>query len=74
MNKLDKSMLNFLEKELVDIQKNIEKKLAKLNNNTPSKLPEPWKRKQGGGGKSISISGAINKDQVSVEWEIERIN
>jgi len=23
---------------------------------------------------SISISGAINKDQVSVEWEIERIN
>jgi len=59
VNKLDKATLNFLEKELIDIQKNIEKKLANLNNKSPSKLPETWKRKEGGGGKSISISGDV---------------
>ena len=59
MNKSDKSTLNFLEKELADIQKNIEKKLANLNNKNLSKLPEAWKRKEGGGGKSISISGDV---------------
>ena len=59
MNKLDKLTLNFLEKEFVDIQKNIEKKLSNLNNNNAIKLPEKWKRKEGGGGKSISISGDV---------------
>jgi coproporphyrinogen III oxidase len=59
VNKLDKAALNFLEKELADIQKNIEKKLANLNNKNLSKLPEAWKRKEGGGGKSISISGDV---------------
>ena len=59
MNKLDKATLNFLERELVDIQKNIEKKLANLNNKSPSKISETWKRKEGGGGKSISISGDV---------------
>ena len=59
MNKLDKPTLKLLEKKFLNIQKNIEKNLLNLNAKDSTSIKENWKRKEGGGGKSISISGDV---------------
>ncbi|MBT3852283.1 MAG: oxygen-dependent coproporphyrinogen oxidase, partial [Gammaproteobacteria bacterium] len=59
MNKLDKPTLKLLEKNFLNIQKNIEENLLNLNSKDRISIKENWKRKEGGGGKSISISGDV---------------
>ena len=59
MNKLDKPTLKLLEKTFLNIQKNIEENLFNLNSKDRISIKENWKRKEGGGGKSISISGDV---------------
>ena len=59
MNKLDKPTLKLLEKKFLNIQKNIEENLLNLNAKDSTSIKENWKRKEGGGGKSISISGDV---------------
>lgn len=59
MNKLDKPTLKLLEKKFLNIQKNIEENLFNLNSKDRISIKENWKRKEGGGGKSISISGDV---------------
>ena len=66
MNKLDNTSLKALENKFHNIQKNIAKNLSKLNRKHLNKTSNNWKRKGGGGGKSISISGdAIEKAAVN---------
>jgi coproporphyrinogen III oxidase len=55
VNKLDKPTLKLLEKKFLNIQKNIEENLFNLNSKDRISIKENWKRKEGGGGKSISI-------------------
>ncbi len=59
MNKLDITNLKALENKFRNIQKNIAKSLFKLNRKHPYTISKNWKRKEGGGGKSISISGDV---------------
>ena len=59
MNKLDITNLKALENKFRNIQKNIAKSLFKLNRKHPNTISKNWKRKEGGGGKSISISGDV---------------
>ena len=59
MNKLDKKNLRIIEEKFQLIQKKIDSKLKKLNKKPAQRIVENWKRSQGGGGKSISISGDI---------------
>ena len=66
MNKLDNTSLKALENQFHNIQKNIAKNLSKLNRKHLNKTSNNWKRKGGGGGKSIFISGdAIEKAAVN---------
>ena len=59
MNKLDITNLKALENKFRNIQKNLAKSLFKLNRKHPNTISKNWKRKGGGGGKSISISGDV---------------
>ena len=59
MNKLDITSLKALENKFRNIQKNLAKSLFKLNRKHPNTISKNWKRKGGGGGKSISISGDV---------------
>ena len=71
MNKLNKKELENLESTFTRIQKNIEDGIKKLNITPPIRVAKVWKRNQGGGGKSISITGdtiekaAVNYSSIS---------
>ena len=71
MNKLTKKELENLESTFTRIQKNIENGIKKLNITPAIRVAIVWKRDQGGGGKSISISGdtiekaAVNYSSIS---------
>ena len=71
MNKLTKNNLALIESRLRSVQKSIDKKLNFLNIKASQRKAEIWNRKQGGGGKSISINGdviekaAINFSSIS---------
>ena len=71
MNKLTQANLEIIETHFLDIQKNIDKKLKKLNVRSPDRGLQKWSRKLGGGGRSISIKGdtiekaAINFSSIS---------
>ena len=59
MNKLNKNNLMMIESRFKSVQKNIENKLNSLNKKSSQRDAELWNRKQGGGGKSISLYGDI---------------
>ena len=59
MNKLNKNNLKLIESRFKSVQRNIDKKLHSLNIKSSQRSAEIWNRKQGGGGKSISISGDV---------------
>ena len=59
MNKLNKNNLKLIESRFKSVQRNIDKKLYSLNIKSSQRSAEIWNRKQGGGGKSISISGDV---------------
>ena len=71
MNKLTKKELENLESTFTRIQKNIENGIKKLNITPAIRVAKVWKREQGGGGKSISITGdtiekaAVNYSSIS---------
>ena len=66
MNKLTKKELENLESTFTRIQKNIENGIKKLNITPAIRVAKVWKRDQGGGGKSISITGdTIEKAAVN---------
>ena len=71
MNKLTKNNLALIELRLRSVQRSIDKKLNSLNLKASQRKAEIWNRKQGGGGKSISINGdviekaAINFSSIS---------
>ena len=71
MNKLTKKELGNLESTFTRIQKNIENGIKKLNITPAIRVAKVWKRDQGGGGKSISITGdtiekaAVNYSSIS---------
>ena len=71
MNKLNKKELENLESTFTRIQKNVEDGIKKLNITPPIRVAKVWKRNQGGGGKSISITGdtiekaAVNYSSIS---------
>jgi len=71
VNKLTKNNLALIELRLRSIQRSIDKKLNSLNIKASQRKAEIWNRKQGGGGKSISINGdviekaAINFSSIS---------
>ena len=71
MNKLSKKELENLESTFTRIQKNIENGIKKLNITPAIRVAKVWKRDQGGGGKSISITGdtiekaAVNYSSIS---------
>ena len=71
MNKLTKNNLALIELRLRSVQRSIDKKLNSLNIKASQRKAEIWNRKQGGGGKSISINGdviekaAINFSSIS---------
>ena len=71
MNKLTKNNLALIESRLRSVQRSIDKKLNSLNIKASQRKAEIWNRKQGGGGKSISINGdviekaAINFSSIS---------
>ena len=71
MNKLTKKELENLESTFTRIQKNIENGIKKLNITPAIRVAKVWKRDQGGGGKSISITGdtiekaAVNYSSIS---------
>ena len=71
MNKLTKKNLALIELRLRSVQSSIDKKLNSLNIKASQQKAEIWNRKQGGGGKSISINGdviekaAINFSSIS---------
>ena len=71
MNKLTKNNLALIELRLRSVQRRIDKKLNSLNIKSSQRKAEIWNRKQGGGGKSISINGdviekaAINFSSIS---------
>ena len=59
MNKLNKNNLMLIESRFKSVQRNIDKKLNSLNKKSFQRIAENWNRKQGGGGKSISINGDV---------------
>jgi coproporphyrinogen III oxidase len=59
VNKLNKNNLKLIESRFKSVQRNIDKKLHSLNIKSSQRSAEIWNRKQGGGGKSISISGDV---------------
>jgi len=59
VNKLNKNNLKLIESRFKSVQRNIDKKLYSLNIKSSQRSAEIWNRKQGGGGKSISISGDV---------------
>ena len=59
MNKLNKNNLTLIESRFKFIQRKIDKKLNSLNKKSFQRNAETWNRKQGGGGKSISINGDV---------------
>ena len=59
MIKLNKNNLMMIESRFKSVQKNIENKLNSLNKKSSQRDAELWNRKQGGGGKSISLYGDI---------------
>jgi len=59
VNKLDNTSLKTIKNQFHNIQKNIAKSLFKLNRKHSNTSSKNWKRKGGGGGKSISISGDV---------------
>ncbi len=59
MNKLNKNNLALIESRFKSVQKKIDKKLNSLNKKSFQRKVENWNRKQGGGGKSISINGDV---------------
>ena len=71
MNKLTKNNLALIELRLRSVQRSIDKKLNSFNIKASQRKAEIWNRKQGGGGKSISINGdviekaAINFSSIS---------
>ncbi len=71
MNKLTKNNLALIELRFRSVQRSIDKKLNSLNIKASQRKAEIWNRKQGGGGKSISINGdviekaAINFSSIS---------
>jgi coproporphyrinogen III oxidase len=71
VNKLTKNNLALIELRLRSVQRRIDKKLNSLNIKASQRKAEIWNRKQGGGGKSISINGdviekaAINFSSIS---------
>ena len=71
MNKLTKNNLALIELRLRSVQRSIDKKLNSFNIKASQREAEIWNRKQGGGGKSISINGdviekaAINFSSIS---------
>jgi len=71
VNKLTKNNLALIELRLRSVQRSIDKKLNSLNIKASQRKAEIWNRKQGGGGKSISINGdviekaAINFSSIS---------
>ena len=71
MSKLTKKELENLESTFTRIQKNIENGIKKLNITPAIRVAKVWKRDQGGGGKSISITGdtiekaAVNYSSIS---------
>ena len=76
MNKLTKKELANLESTFTRIQKNIENGIKKLNITPAIRVAKVWKRDQGGGGKSISITGdtiekaAVNYSSISEHFEV----
>jgi len=71
VNKLTKNNLALIELRLRSVQRSIDKKLNSFNIKASQRKAEIWNRKQGGGGKSISINGdviekaAINFSSIS---------
>ena len=71
MNKLTNKELKKLESLFTKIQRNIESGLNTLFITNPIRVAKVWKRDQGGGGKSISITGdtiekaAVNFSSIS---------
>ena len=59
MNKLNKNNLMLIKSRFKSVQRNIDKKLNSLNKKSFQRIAENWNRKQGGGGKSISINGDV---------------
>jgi coproporphyrinogen III oxidase len=59
VNKLNKNNLALIESRFKSVQKKIDKKLNSLNKKSFQRKAENWNRKQGGGGKSISITGDV---------------
>ena len=73
MNKLYKNNLALIESRFKSVQKKIDKKLNSFNKKSFQRKVENWNRKQGGGGKSISINGdviekaAVNFSSISLD-------
>ena len=59
MNKLNTSNLTLIESRFKSVQRNIDKKLNSFNKQSSERSVDIWTRKQGGGGKSISINGDV---------------
>ena len=59
MNKLNKTNLTLIESRFKSVQRSIDKKLNSFNKKSSQRSAEIWNRKQGGGGKSISINGDV---------------
>ena len=59
MNKLNKTNLTLIESRFKSVQRNIDKKLNSFNKKSSQRSADIWTRKQGGGGKSISINGDV---------------
>ena len=59
MNKLNTSNLTLIESRFKSVHRNIDKKLNSFNKQSSERSIDIWTRKQGGGGKSISINGDV---------------
>jgi coproporphyrinogen III oxidase len=59
VNRLNKNNLILIESRFKSVQRNINKKLNSLNKKSSQRGIDNWNRKQGGGGKSISIIGDV---------------
>ena len=66
MNKLTNKELKKLESIFTKIQRNIESGLNTLFITNPIRVAKVWKRDQGGGGKSISITGDTIEKPLSI--------
>ena len=76
MNKLSKKELKNLESIFTRIQRKVENGINELYDLPPIRVAKVWKRDEGGGGKSISITGdtiekaAVNYSSISEYFEI----